>query len=67
MNCPCINCERKGCGAYHDQCKKFKKYTKEKTKIRNEKKKYNLNPRKRFENITDRMYYYRGVSIRPKV
>lgn len=67
MNCPCINCERKGCGAYHDQCKKFKKYTKEKIKIRNEKKKYNLNPRKRFENITDRMYYYRGVSIRPKV
>ena len=20
---PCMNCERKGCGAYHDQCKKF--------------------------------------------
>lgn len=23
INCPCINCEKKGCGAYHDKCEKF--------------------------------------------
>ena len=23
INCPCINCEKKGCGVYHDNCEKF--------------------------------------------
>ena len=28
-NAPCVDCERKGCGAYHDQCEKFKQYKEE--------------------------------------
>lgn len=23
---PCKDCERKGCGAYHDSCKKYQEY-----------------------------------------
>lgn len=23
---PCIECEKKGCGAYHDECEKYKEY-----------------------------------------
>ena len=23
---PCRNCERRGCGSYHDECPKFKAY-----------------------------------------
>lgn len=23
INCPCVNCEKKGCGVYHDECEKF--------------------------------------------
>ena len=23
MNCPCKNCEKKGCGSYHDNCKEY--------------------------------------------
>ena len=26
---PCKDCERKGCGAYHDKCEKFKQYKEE--------------------------------------
>lgn len=25
-DCPCKNCERKGCGAYHDQCEAYLAY-----------------------------------------
>lgn len=28
-NAPCVDCEMKGCGAYHDQCEKFKQYKEE--------------------------------------
>lgn len=33
MTCPCINCERKGCGAYHDECKSYNDYKENKRKI----------------------------------
>lgn len=23
---PCVTCENKGCGAYHDKCEKFKEF-----------------------------------------
>lgn len=23
MICPCKNCEKKGCGSYHDQCNEY--------------------------------------------
>ena len=23
---PCMSCERRGCGAYHDECKKYLEY-----------------------------------------
>ena len=26
MECPCRYCEKKGCGAYHDICGKYKEY-----------------------------------------
>lgn len=26
MIIPCKNCERKGCGAYHDECEEFQAY-----------------------------------------
>lgn len=29
MKCPCINCERKGCGTYHDICKPYQEYKQE--------------------------------------
>ena len=36
---PCKNCDRKGCGAYHDQCEKFLEYKREKEKLREWKRK----------------------------
>lgn len=33
MVCPCIDCERKGCGAYHDECKSYNNYKENKIKI----------------------------------
>lgn len=29
MKNPCFNCEKVGCGAYHDKCEKYKEYNKE--------------------------------------
>ena len=29
INCPCVNCEKKGCGAYHDECEKFLAFKRE--------------------------------------
>lgn len=26
MKCPCVECEKKGCGAYHDQCPEYSLY-----------------------------------------
>lgn len=26
MICPCRDCEKKGCGAYHSKCEKYQKY-----------------------------------------
>lgn len=31
---PCGACEKKGCGAYHDQCEAFQEYLKQKAEIR---------------------------------
>lgn len=28
MKAPCANCERKGCGSYHDECEKYQDYLK---------------------------------------
>lgn len=32
MNNPCKNCEKSGCGTYHDQCKPYQEYIEEKRK-----------------------------------
>lgn len=50
MVCPCKDCERKGCGKYHDQCKPYLDFVKwrqkENEKERKEKqKKYELERR----------------------
>lgn len=29
MKCPCIKCEKKGCGTFHDQCEPYQKYSKD--------------------------------------
>lgn len=26
---PCVECDKKGCGSYHDQCEKYKKWKEE--------------------------------------
>ena len=28
-NAPCLNCERRGCGSYHDECEKYKAFVEE--------------------------------------
>ena len=32
MKAPCMGCERRGCGVYHDECPEYQKYRKEKMK-----------------------------------
>lgn len=34
---PCGTCERKGCGAYHDECEKYRDYLEQLKKERREK------------------------------
>lgn len=34
MECPCRYCEKKGCGAYHSQCEKYKEFELEREGIR---------------------------------
>ena len=29
MICSCVECEKKGCGAYHDQCEPFGEWSKQ--------------------------------------
>lgn len=36
MNNPCKNCEKRGCGAYHDKCKPYQKYKEEVRKAHKE-------------------------------
>lgn len=31
MMCPCKDCERKGCGVYHDICEKYQEFVRAKT------------------------------------
>lgn len=31
-NCPCKDCEKKGCGAYHELCEKYQAFRAEKLK-----------------------------------
>ena len=26
MKCPCADCEKKGCGSYHDNCKPYQEF-----------------------------------------
>lgn len=37
MSCPCNDCDKKGCGAYHDKCKLYQEFAEERKRI-NEKK-----------------------------
>lgn len=37
IDTPCKNCERKGCGAYHDHCDKYQEYRQQKDAIIKEK------------------------------
>ena len=30
MKCPCVTCEKAGCGAYHDSCERYAEWRKEK-------------------------------------
>lgn len=32
MNAPCKDCEKKGCGYYHSQCERYRRYREEKDK-----------------------------------
>lgn len=37
-NCPCKDCEKKGCGAYHDECENYQQFRAEKEKEYQERK-----------------------------
>lgn len=39
MKAPCLSCDRRGCGKYHDFCGKYKEYRDTREKIRIERKK----------------------------
>lgn len=39
MNPPCIKCEKRGCGAYHEQCKAYLEFREERILISRERKK----------------------------
>ena len=34
-NAPCLNCERRGCGIYHDECEKYKAFVEEQNILKN--------------------------------
>lgn len=36
--CPCKNCEKKGCGPYHDQCEAYQKYVQDNRRYKQEQK-----------------------------
>ena len=48
---PCVDCERKGCGSYHDQCEKYREYWTECDRVRKEKLK-----RKKFSDVLNSVY-----------
>lgn len=47
IDCPCGNCDKKGCGVYHDQCEEYQKYVKFKSKVREDINKDNVYIRKK--------------------
>ena len=42
LNAPCMTCEKKGCGSYHSQCEKYKKFREEVKKQHEVLKKINI-------------------------
>lgn len=34
MICPCKNCEKKGCGPYHDECKAYQEWSQESRRVK---------------------------------
>ena len=34
---PCLTCDRKGCGAYHDECEKYLDYSEERNELNHKK------------------------------
>lgn len=39
MNTPCMNCEKAGCGAYHDKCERYKAWKEQEIAMRQDEKK----------------------------
>lgn len=39
--CPCVDCQNKGCGSYHDKCEPYKEFKAEVEKTSLNKLKYN--------------------------
>lgn len=37
MYCPCKDCERKGCGSYHDICEDYQKFLEQQGRARKQK------------------------------
>lgn len=42
MNAPCKHCERKGCGADHDECEAYREYREKRERVYNRKSKERL-------------------------
>lgn len=55
INCPCINCEKKGCGAYHDKCEKFLAFKRESAVEAEKRKEYE----ERLKNYRTNYVFYR--------
>ena len=34
-NAPCLNCDLRGCGSYHDECEKYKAFVEEQNILKN--------------------------------
>ena len=48
MRCPCIECEKQGCGAFRDKCELYKQYAEERVLDRKDiKKKFEFTRNKR--------------------
>ena len=43
INCPCVNCEKRGCGIYHDKCKEYQVYKKNRCKLNKKIKEHSSN------------------------
>lgn len=60
IKCPCKDCERKGCGPYHDVCEPYQDYCKNRTLNRKDIK-------RKYEGITNMKTYKHILNIDARI